>query len=100
MICQGTLAIAAFGFFFLLSPEGLRADGCYICSGQPNTYVKYSGDDSGAKRTAAQNCGCTVSGTTSSCNAANYKILCTVQAQVPNQSLMAVKAPACRTPQS
>lgn len=56
----------------------LRADGCYICSGQSNTYVKFTGNDNGAKRAAAKNCGCTVSGTTGSCNAANYKILCTV----------------------
>ena len=73
---------------FGASAGDLRADGCYICAGQPNTYVKFTGSDSGAKRTAAKNCGCTVSGTRGSCNAANFKILCTVMKEkAPNQSV-------------
>lgn len=75
----------------------LQADGCYICSGQSNTYVKFTGNDDGAKRAAAKNCGCTVAGTTSSCNAANYKILCTVLKEKDQQAQIAV-FPMCVKP--
>ncbi|MBE7438537.1 MAG: hypothetical protein HS115_08800 [Spirochaetales bacterium] len=61
----------------LMSPS-LKADGCYICQGSPNTYVKFSGNDSFEKRKEAEKCGCKVGGTTGSCNAANYKVLCSV----------------------
>jgi len=69
----------------LLSPS-LKADGCYICQGSTNTYVKFSGSDSFEKRKEAEKCGCKVGGTTSSCNAANYKVLCSVLSPaVPQQ---------------
>ena len=52
------------------------ADGCYICSG--GSYVKYTGGDTQDKRNKAKDCGCQISGTRSSCDAANLKVLCTV----------------------
>ena len=60
-----------------------KADGCYICAG--GSYVKYSGSDNQDKRKAAKACGCTVSGTRGSCDAANLKILCSVENET-NQS--------------
>lgn len=56
-----------------------QTDGCYICQGQPYTYVKFEGKDNWDKRKKAEACGCKVGGTTSSCDAANYKILCEVK---------------------
>ena len=53
-----------------------RADGCYICQG--GSYVKYRGEDNWDKRHKAEGCGCKVQGTTSSCSAANNKVLCSV----------------------
>ena len=52
--------------------------GCYICSGKSGTYVKYKGDDTFDKRKKAKALGCEVGGTSSSCDAANYTILGTV----------------------
>ncbi len=52
--------------------------GCYICRGKSGTYVKYRGSDDYSKRKKAKSLGCDVGGTTSSCDAANYKILGTV----------------------
>ena len=57
------------------------ADGCYICRGNPVSYVKYTGTDNQDKRKAAKNCGCDVGGTRGSCDAANLKVLCTVQTE-------------------
>ena len=62
----------------LLAPSPAWADGCFICQGQPNTYVKYKGQDTWDKRHKAEACGCKVGGTTSSCGATNHKVLCTV----------------------
>lgn len=62
----------------LFSAQILLADGCYICKGKSGSYVKFKGSDTFDKRKKAKDCGCDVGGTTSSCNAANYKILCTV----------------------
>ncbi len=52
--------------------------GCYICKGKSGTYVKYRGSDDFSKRKKARNLGCEVGGTSGSCDAANYKILGTV----------------------
>jgi hypothetical protein len=62
----------------LLAANGARADGCYLCEGRPGAYVRYQGDDTWDKRHKAEACGCKVGGTTSSCGAANSKILCSV----------------------
>jgi hypothetical protein len=64
-------------FVFTLSMSAITKDytGCYICSGQSGTYVKYRGSDDFSKRKKAENLGCKVGGTTSSCDASNYKIL-------------------------
>lgn len=44
-----------------------RADGCYVCAG--GGYVRYRGSDTFAKRKEAKRkCGCTVTGTASSCS--------------------------------
>lgn len=64
---------------------GAQSDGCYICQGQPYTYVKFSGKDDWDKRKQAEDCGCKVGGTTASCDAANYKILCEIQAKPGNR---------------
>ena len=56
-----------------------QSGGCYICGGQTNTYVKFQGKDNWDKRKQAEACGCKVAGTTTSCDAANYKILCEVK---------------------
>lgn len=77
----------------LTLPASIQADGCYICQGSANTYVKFSGTDSFDKRKEAEKCGCKVSGTTSSCNAANFKILCTVQWLAPQPNQMASVGP-------
>ena len=61
----------------MLTANLAQASGCYICSG--GSYVKFSGSDSQAKRKAAKACGCKISGTKSSCNAGNLKILCSVK---------------------
>lgn len=73
-----TIALAG---TWLTDPDPLLAqgDGCYICQGQPYTYVKFEGKDNWDKRKKAEACGCKVGGTTSSCDAANYKILCEVK---------------------
>jgi len=72
----GTIVvIAMFGGLFAGS---VYADGCYICKGKSGSYVKFTGSDNYDKRKQAKACGCEVGGTTSSCNAANYTILCTV----------------------
>jgi len=52
--------------------------GCYICKGKSGTYVKYRGSDTFDKRKKAKKLGCDVGGYTSSCDAANYTILGTV----------------------
>lgn len=72
------LAVMAMALAAPLALTSLSADGCYICRGQSGTYVKFTGSDTFDKRKAAKNCGCEVGGTTGSCSAANYKILCTV----------------------
>lgn len=75
--------------FFMISPA--NADGCYICQGQPGTYVRFTGSDDFAKRKKAEACGCRVGGTTSTCNAANLKILCEVsQANGPFDHLFSL----------
>ncbi len=56
----------------------IHADGCYICQGKPDTFVKFTGFDNFDKRKKAEACGCRVGGTTSSCAAANQTILCEV----------------------
>jgi len=73
-LMMATVAAMAAGFF----GGSLYADGCYICKGKSGSYVKFSGSDDYDKRKQAKACGCDVGGTTSSCNAANYTILCTV----------------------
>jgi len=69
-------------FFFVGTAQ---ADGCYQC--QEGGYVKYSGSDNATNRKAAAACGCTINGTRSSCNAANLKILCTVQADTKKDNI-------------
>jgi hypothetical protein len=59
-----------------LAPRAASADGCYLCEG--GAYVKYKGEETWALRHKAEACGCKVQGTTSSCGAANNKILCSV----------------------
>ncbi|MEQ9366178.1 MAG: hypothetical protein RIF32_18195 [Leptospirales bacterium] len=78
LLVAGTVAFSAVG---LTTPRPLLAqsDGCYICQGQPYTYVKFEGKDNWDKRKKAAACGCKVGGTTSNCDAANYKILCAVK---------------------
>lgn len=66
-------------------PLTAQSDGCYICQGQPYTYVKFSGKDDWDKRNRAEACGCKVSGTTASCDAANYKILCEIPADTSDR---------------
>jgi hypothetical protein len=67
--------LAALAFMAFSSPA--YADGCYTCIG--GGYVKYVGTDTQAKRKAAKACGCKIGGTVSRCEAANHKILCSVQ---------------------
>ncbi len=78
-----TAAIAgATALFFLgtATPAVAESGGCYICQGQKeHTYVKFEGKDTWGKRKQAEACGCKVSGTTASCDAANYTILCEVK---------------------
>jgi hypothetical protein len=71
-------AFASALFLSAIFPAAVKADGCYICGGQSGTYVKFTGSDNFEKRKEAEKCGCKISGTTSSCNAANYTILCSV----------------------
>lgn len=66
--------------------RNVRADGCYMCAAS-NTYVKYSGEDTQDKRKRAEACGCKIQGTTASCYAANYTVLCSV-ARLPELPLM------------
>jgi hypothetical protein len=72
------LCVAALAYF-AVGPLGAQSGGCYICQGQPDTYVKFEGKDNWDKRIKAEACGCKVGGTTSRCDAANYKILCEVK---------------------
>jgi len=67
-------------FMFALTITAVTKDysGCYICSNQSGAYVKYRGSDDFSKRKKAENLGCKVGGTTSSCDASNNKILGTV----------------------
>lgn len=81
------LSICSFLMFGIVSSA--LADGCYICSG--GSYVKYSGSDDQSKRDAAKKCGCTVSGTRSSCDAANLTILCSVKADTTDETLKLAK---------
>lgn len=67
------------------------ADGCYICSGKSGTYVKFKGSDTWDKRKKAKACGCEVGGTTSSCYASNYTILCTVAFNEKGESTLVCK---------
>lgn len=53
------------------------ADGCYMCKG--GSFVKFSDRDTQDKRKKAKACGCDITGTRSSCNASNLKILCSVK---------------------
>lgn len=71
------LAITA--FVFIGYSMQAQADGCYICKG--GSYVKFSGTDNADKRKAAKACGCAIGGTRGSCDAANLKILCSVENQ-------------------
>lgn len=66
-------------------PLAAQSDGCYICQGQPYTYVKFGGKDDWDKRKRAEACGCKVGGTTASCDAANYKILCEIPVRAPDR---------------
>ena len=70
--------IIAFGL--IVVDTGITKDytGCYICRGKSGTYVKYRGSDTFDKRKKAKSLGCDVGGTSGSCDAANYKILGTV----------------------
>lgn len=82
------LSMATLALIFGVS--GLaQADGCYICKG--GGYVKHSGSDDASKRKAAKNCGCEISGTRSSCDAANLKILCTVKKETQDKFKLAQK---------
>lgn len=65
---------------FMVIEYGSAKDytGCYICRGQSGTYVKYVGSDDFSKRKKAKALGCDVGGTSGSCDAANYKVLGTV----------------------
>ena len=75
-----TLALALIG-----TSGAALADGCYTCEG--GDYVQFSGSDDQSKRKAAEDCGCKIVGTRSSCDAANLTILCTVanESQSSNQ---------------
>ncbi len=82
LVVTALLVLGAAGWLLVFSvPAPLLAqnDGCYICQGKPFTYVKFEGKDNWDKRKKAEACGCKVGGTTSSCDAANYKILCEVK---------------------
>jgi hypothetical protein len=62
------------------------ADGCYMC--KEGGYVRYRGSDTFAKRRKAKKkCGCTVTGTTSSCS--NPK--CTVSARGPDTTPLMIQ---------
>ncbi len=65
---------------FMVMEYGIAKNytGCYICKGKSGTYVKYVGSDTFDKRKKAKKLGCDVGGYTSSCDAANYTILGTV----------------------
>lgn len=73
----------------LITPTSAHADGCFIC--KDGSYVKYSGSDNATKRKAAKNCGCEISGTRSSCDAANLKILCSVRREQQEKVNLAQK---------
>lgn len=73
------IAIALGSLFIATTGVLAQNDGCYICQGQQYTFVKFEGKDNWDKRKKAEECGCKVGGTTSSCDAANYKILCEVK---------------------
>lgn len=72
-----TLIVFGVSFALLMGSLPAFADGCYICKG--GSYVKFSGSDDQSKRKQAKNCGCEITGTRGSCDAANLKVLCTVQ---------------------
>lgn len=48
------------------SPGAALADGCYICEG--GGYVQYYGEETFEMRKRAQNAGCKVTGTSSTCS--------------------------------
>ncbi len=73
-------AVSVFALVMMITGTGITKDytGCYICKGQSGTYVKYRGSDDFSKRKKAKALGCDVGGTSGSCDAANLKILGTV----------------------
>ena len=75
------LFVAAIAAAFVMDRYVLTKDyeGCYMCKGKSGTYVKYKGEDTFDKRKKAEKLGCEVGGTTSSCDAANYDVLGTVE---------------------
>lgn len=74
------LSMASLVLLTLVFATPARADLCYICEG--GSYVKVNGSDTQDKRKAAKACGCKITGTRGSCDAANLKVLCTVKKPV------------------
>ncbi|MDH5680576.1 MAG: hypothetical protein OEZ36_03245 [Spirochaetota bacterium] len=71
-----TLTLLVVGSSFSEKVYAKNYKGCYTCRG--GSYVKYRGSDTWQNRKKAKALGCDVTGTTSSCDAGNNKVLGTV----------------------